>query len=64
MTDTQVTTGASTIDAAALAFARRFGLVRQDGSIKCAKPLCERDGKPPSLCCDVCLQRHQRSGVR
>lgn len=53
----------SNIDAAALAFARRFGLVQQDGSIKCAKPLCERDGKLPSLCCEVCQDRRRR-GLR
>lgn len=49
-----------TIDVAALAFAERFGLVRADGTIRCAKPLCERDGKLPSLLCDVCQDRRQR----
>jgi hypothetical protein len=46
------------IEATALSLARRWNLVRADGTIKCAK--CDyRTGTLPSLCCEACLA-HKR----
>jgi hypothetical protein len=46
------------IDEAALSFAKRWGLIDDQGQLWCSKR-CGRAGRLPSLCCSVCLAAHQ-----
>lgn len=46
------------INETAMSYARKWKLVREDGTIKCVT--CDyRDGTLPSLCCEPCLA-HKR----
>lgn len=46
------------IDEAALAYARKWHLIDDQGQLWCMKR-CGRAGRLPSLCCSVCLAAHQ-----
>jgi len=46
------------IDEAALSFAKRWGLIDDQGQLWCSKR-CGRAGRLPHLCCSVCLAAHQ-----
>jgi hypothetical protein len=46
------------VDEAAIAYARRFNLITEDGQIVCMKN-CGRLAMLPSLCCRECLAAHR-----
>ena len=45
------------VDQCALALARKWKLLRSDGTVKCIRDGCDGDGLPPSLECGTCRQR-------
>ena len=44
----------------ARALAKRWGLLRPDGTIKCSNGMCERTAKLPELKCEFCLDWKRR----
>lgn len=51
------------LDEAALTMARRFKLIRPDGTAKCINGLCDRNATLPTLECDICID-HRLKGYR
>lgn len=49
------------MDEAALALARKWDLIDDQGQLWCIRG-CGRAGKLPSLCCTVCLDAHRKGG--
>lgn len=45
------------MDSAALAYARKWKLIREDGTLKCLHDHCNGDGTLPTLECRTCLGR-------
>ena len=45
------------MDEAALAYARKWKLVRQDGTVKCSREHCNGDATLPTLECNACRDR-------
>lgn len=53
--------GALIIDEAALNMARKWRLVREDGTVKCCKDRCDGDATLPTLECQACRDRRTRA---
>lgn len=49
--------GKLVMDEAALVHAKKFGLVRQDGTVKCINDRCNGDAQLPTLECMACRKR-------
>ena len=45
------------MDEAALNYARKWKLVRQDGTVKCSREHCNGDATLPTLECNACRDR-------
>lgn len=45
------------VDEAAVAHARKWNLIRTDGTLKCLRDHCDGDGTLPTLECRACLAR-------
>lgn len=52
------------MDEAALAYARRFQLVREDGTVRCIKDHCDGDATLPTLECQGCRDRRLDAAER
>jgi hypothetical protein len=50
------------MDDAALAMARRFGLLRDDGTVHCIKDNCDGDATLPTLECQAHVDYRTRKG--
>lgn len=64
MTDSPQPARASTtavMDEAALAYAKKWKLVRGDGTVKCLNNGCDGDGTLPTLECADCRDRRVRA---
>jgi hypothetical protein len=48
------------MDQAALNYARKWNLIREDGSLKCIRDRCDGDGVLPTMECREC--KHRRVG--
>jgi hypothetical protein len=48
------------MDEAALSMARRFGLLREDGSARCINDHCDGDATFPTLECTRCIASRRR----
>lgn len=54
----------SGIDQAAIAYAKKWGLVREDGTIRCLTQGCKGDGTAPTLRCAPCRKRLEQEKNR